>query len=1055
MIHRLSQYFSPTTPQTITQRNGTTEVPEEAKSTPIVQSDVTASASAPRSNTSLNGKSESHSNNGTGGSKHRGSKSAPISRTVSKSSLVEGIRSAKVFNRSRRPAQSLVEELRQQLDDDEKEKGRVIKELDQANRAKNGLSYRVKLAQGELDDLRHDLDEARQQNKEFTARCSQLIQEVNVAKEQLHRAEALQKQTHQQLIDRTTELQNAQLFLNQADSLSGADIIGIAKELNAEILQVAAVMADSLEYTGAEEKCKDEAELTAVVRMIGEGLTEVLVAQRPHLGEDPTAVQLALQVCLVHCTNDIIRSWTLGGDDSCLSNVYREIWKNENQAAAGRWRSMTQLYAAKLDGQMAAQEIIANNVKAVLEAVDASYQLQWDEFLKKLSNINSLALRLRLAIGQSVTSMDIEPFEVTFGTPFEPSMMEDTYADERKESNAKQVMKLEEIVAGSTELGLLCRVKSVNDDAQKMIMLKSKVVLRSTFAENSMVLKIAGAAYSAYFPTQYLVHVVVGLVTVLALRAFSQGRRTNRERDLHARKILVTGGFTPLGLTLLQSLAERGAHIIALCPHPIDSPEVSIIISLLRTTCSNEEIYAEQCDLNSPSSIRSFCTRFLTGSDQRIDAMIFAHEYQHIGSIGLVRRTQTPEDATSKREANSLATFLITTLLLPALLVAPVERDIRVITVVNPFYAAATGSSFTIPFESGSSSKSSFLLEGTRSLRSVILTQHLQRVLDALPAAQVPKTDEGTSSVPVINPKVQKSNIVAVSVSPGISRVDTIAPLLNADWTSPSGYARAGVALYFLLQPLLRILAKSPDASIQTILHALFLPTPFKVFSKAASQTTAESGAPIDSSVTDLPEEVLKPGALYAECAVVRLRVPVPSDSTTSDEKVSTKKEKGKGAEALEIADDGEYGGEVVGRLVWEAYEEGLKIWEAANPPAEEIKETAPDVDPDYRSEDGPIYDERKTTVGFSKTAYRVPFNVLTLCCNPSRVVTKTFNSFLWALGQPLVPASSFSISAWTKSDPKGTVKGNMSIRVMHAIALRSAWVRYRCELGFLTPGDC
>ena len=39
---------------------------------------------------------------------------------------------------------------------------------------------------------------------------------------------------------------------------------------------------------------------------------------------------------------------------------------------------------------------------------------------------------------------------------------------------------------------------------------------------------------------------------------------------------------------------------------------------------------------------------------------------------------------------------------------------------------------------------------------------------------------------------------------------------------------------------------------------------------------------------------------------------------------------------SLEIPGDGEYGGEVVGRLVWEAYEEALKVWEKENPASEE-----------------------------------------------------------------------------------------------------------------------
>jgi len=38
-----------------------------------------------------------------------------------------------------------------------------------------------------------------------------------------------------------------------------------------------------------------------------------------------------------------------------------------------------------------------------------------------------------------------------------------------------------------------------------------------------------------------------------------------------------------------------------------------------------------------------------------------------------------------------------------------------------------------------------------------------------------------------------------------------------------------------------------------------------------------------------------------------------------------------------EVSNDGEYGGELAGRLVWEAYEAGLKVWERENPrPIEE-----------------------------------------------------------------------------------------------------------------------
>ena len=63
----------------------------------------------------------------------------------------------------------------------------------------------------------------------------------------------------------------------------------------------------------------------------------------------------------------------------------------------------------------------------------------------------------------------------------------------------------------------------------------------------------------------------------------------------------------------------------------------------------------------------------------------------------------------------------------------------------------------------------------------------------------------------------------------------------------------------------------------------------------------------------------------------------VPEKLALSNLKISSlKKGHGKaGEEVLEIPDDGDYGGEVAGRLVWEAYKEVLKVWERENPASE------------------------------------------------------------------------------------------------------------------------
>ena len=303
----------------------------------------------------------------------------------------------------------------------------------------------------------------------------------------------------------------------------------------------------------------------------------------------------------------------------------------------------------------------------------------------------------------------------------------------------------------------------------------------------------------AVFPTSYALHIAVALLLLYVLRALSQGRSTNRERDLHARTVLLTGGFTSLGVTILHSLAQRGAHIIALTDQPEESSQLSILIHLLRSTTSNEHIYVEECDLSSPTSIRRFCTKFLTGNEQRLDAIIFAHEHKHLGSPSFLSTTSVAQDQKT-RDTNSLATFLITTLLLPSLLVAPPERDIRIINVVNPFYAAAVGLPFSPSFAydpPARRSDSLFLREGHRALRSVILTRHLQRVLDALPhPSPPPKPEEGSNKVPLVSSNLQKSNIISVSVSPGLSRVDTVSCLFNADWNMSARFSYLGIVMY-------------------------------------------------------------------------------------------------------------------------------------------------------------------------------------------------------------------------------------------------------------------
>jgi hypothetical protein len=133
---------------------------------------------------------------------------------------------------------------------------------------------------------------------------------------------------------------------------------------------------------------------------------------------------------------------------------------------------------------------------------------------------------------------------------------------------------------------------------------------------------------------------------------------------------------------------------------------------------------------------------------------------------------------------------------------------------------------------------------------------------------------------------------------------------------------------YMLLQPLLQVFTKSSTAALQSVLHVLFLPTPFKVLPRKPKSTNEEKANPHNGKV--MPEELLKPGALYSECAMVRLEVTLPKEIVTAKENDALGADESKDAS---IPDDGELGGELAGRLVWEAFEEELKRWTTANPP--------------------------------------------------------------------------------------------------------------------------
>ena len=186
----------------------------------------------------------------------------------------------------------------------------------------------------------------------------------------------------------------------------------------------------------------------------------------------------------------------------------------------------------------------------------------------------------------------------------------------------------------------------------------------------------------------------------------------------------------------MNILTQRGAYIIVLALDPRDTGTPATLVSLLRISLVRSTRSSATSRLTSPASIRAFCNNYHK-SEQRLDAIIFAHEYAPIGDIF----SHKSPDLEKQRqpETASCTTFLVVTLLLSLFLTAPVERDIRLITFINPSYATAACVFTASP---PSTSSSLLLTEGRRAFRTAIFIQRLQRIIDALPSdSQVPPTD--------------------------------------------------------------------------------------------------------------------------------------------------------------------------------------------------------------------------------------------------------------------------------------------------------------------------
>jgi NAD(P)-dependent dehydrogenase (short-subunit alcohol dehydrogenase family) len=286
----------------------------------------------------------------------------------------------------------------------------------------------------------------------------------------------------------------------------------------------------------------------------------------------------------------------------------------------------------------------------------------------------------------------------------------------------------------------------------------------------------------------------VAVIAVIALLKWHcMGRSNTSERNMHGKVVMVTGGTSGVGASVVLGLAERGAQIVLLTHQPPSDLFLVDYIEDLRERTGNEMIYAEQVDLSSLYSIRRFATKWIDNAPpRRLDMIILcAATLTPPGKPRVV----TKEGLEETWMVNYLASFHLLSILSPAIRAQPPDRDVRILFATCSSYIQSP------PIDDGSVAMKKKEWSPSKAyarskLALMIFGQAFQKHLDAY------KRPDG-----------MPMNARVVFVDPGYSRTPGMRRWLTRGtlW---------GLAVYLSLWQAAWILLKSPAGGAQSVLYA-------------------------------------------------------------------------------------------------------------------------------------------------------------------------------------------------------------------------------------------
>lgn len=341
-------------------------------------------------------------------------------------------------------------------------------EVEQGKAATTELEKRNRDAAADLQEMSEDLAKLREEH----SRVKAALDESNKAVEAEGKTCAsLRRKLHDQeqlLRTRQAELGEAQAYAGTIDTISAKDVVRAVDELNAEIFQLAAYVAEEFTFQDIPPSLVALEDAKNVVGLV---LREMLLAVAKGCC-NPHVVQLALQAASVQFAANIVRSWSvIPMQNAALQQAYEGVFAegtpileeatdlvltitSETQAISAKWKLLTIRHTRHLRStpeelKQRFVEIVTN----VLEIAGARLKTVPDTMIEsvrdRIREIIVLITRIQRHVGEDISSSDFRLIAPRGGDRFAEDVMEDANSCEGAPAQ------MDTAVLGATGLGLL------------------------------------------------------------------------------------------------------------------------------------------------------------------------------------------------------------------------------------------------------------------------------------------------------------------------------------------------------------------------------------------------------------------------------------------------------------------------------------------------------------------------------------------------------------------------------------------------------------------------